>query len=331
LKLPHWRNALLLALLTSTASYAEGPGPLVLEATIPLGDIKGRIDHLAVDLTHKRLFVAELGNDSVGVIDLQARRVLRTMTGFAEPQGVGYSPLTDELYVANGGNGTVSIFRGEAFLPNGQVSLGNDADNVRIAEQTSQVLVGYGRGALAVIDARDHSRKADIRLEGHPESFQIVPGESRVLVNVPDTAEVAVIDLRAGTQTTSWPLGDLRGNFPMAVDPTMQTTWVVTRFPARLVAFDTHTGARKAVLYTCGDSDDVFADVRRHQLYVSCGSGHIEVWMLQEGRYSLLARLPTRSGARTALFVPELDRLYLAVRQSPGIPAAIQVYRPAAP
>ena len=54
--------------------------PLVLETKIPLGEVRGRID-----LARQRLFVAELGNDSVGVVDLAHRTVLRTLTGLHEP------------------------------------------------------------------------------------------------------------------------------------------------------------------------------------------------------------------------------------------------------
>lgn len=39
---------------------------LTVETKIPLGAVKGRIDHLAVDLARKRLLVAELCNDTVG-------------------------------------------------------------------------------------------------------------------------------------------------------------------------------------------------------------------------------------------------------------------------
>jgi hypothetical protein len=38
---------------------AEVP-PLQLDAKIPLGDVRGRIDHMAVDLARHRLFVAAL-------------------------------------------------------------------------------------------------------------------------------------------------------------------------------------------------------------------------------------------------------------------------------
>src|SRR5664279_1849642 len=83
--------------------WAAESSPLVLEAKIALGNVAGRIDHLAVDLGRQRLFVAELGNNSVGVIDLKERKVLRRITGLKEPQGVGLVSATDTLYVANAG------------------------------------------------------------------------------------------------------------------------------------------------------------------------------------------------------------------------------------
>ena len=69
--------------------------PHCLEAKIPLGPVSGRIDHLAIDLRRQRLFVAELGNDSVGVVDLANGKVMSTMRGFKEPQGIAYEPSTD--------------------------------------------------------------------------------------------------------------------------------------------------------------------------------------------------------------------------------------------
>jgi hypothetical protein len=47
-----------------------------------------------------------------------------------------------------------------------------------------------------------------------------------------------------------------------------------------------------------------------------------------EPGYRRLARVPTVSGARTSLFVPELDRLFVAVRAGSNEPAAIWVFRP---
>jgi len=115
--------------------------------------VKGRIDHLAVDAARQRLYVAELGNNSVGVVDLKERKLLRTLPGFREPQGIAYEPSSDTIYVANAGDGSVRLLHGEGLTPAGAIELGEDADNIRIDGHSHRVLVGYGSGALAVIDA----------------------------------------------------------------------------------------------------------------------------------------------------------------------------------
>lgn len=106
-----------LMMLADTAASAQSAdkGPLQLESKILLGDIRGRIDHMAVDLKRLRLFVAELGNDSVGVVDLANRSLIRTITGLNEPQGVGYESSTDALYVANARDGSVRLFEGNEY------------------------------------------------------------------------------------------------------------------------------------------------------------------------------------------------------------------------
>ena len=87
--------------------------------------MRGRTDHLAVDVARQRLFVAELGNGTVGVVELFHHSVLRTLTGLHEPQGVGYEPTTDTLYVANAADGAVQLFQGADLAPVGRIDLGD--------------------------------------------------------------------------------------------------------------------------------------------------------------------------------------------------------------
>ena len=190
--------------VASVAVSAAWAAPLVLEAKVPLGQVQGRIDHLAVDAARQRLFVAELGNDTVGVVDLAQHVVLRTLTGLHEPQGVGYEPTTDTLYVANAGDGAVQLFQGADLGSVGRIELGDDADNVRIDPSTHRVIVGYGKGALAIIDPVSRKKIGDIKLKGHPESFQITSDGSQGFVNVPDAHEIAAVNFRRARQTASW-------------------------------------------------------------------------------------------------------------------------------
>ena len=146
-----------------TALGAETP-PLQLEDKIPLGDVRGRIDHMAVDLARHRLFVAALGNNSLAIIDLATKRLDRLIGDLSEPQGVGYDPASDTLYVANAGDGSVRLFNGVDLSPSGRIELYSDADNIRIDSKAGRVFVGHGDGALAVIDASNREKIASASL-----------------------------------------------------------------------------------------------------------------------------------------------------------------------
>jgi DNA-binding beta-propeller fold protein YncE len=317
---------LLAASLMGPATAMAQSAPLVLETKIPLGAVSGRIDHLGIDVKRQRLFVAELGNDSLGVIDL-AGGTVRTTAGFSEPQGVAYVASADSVYIANGGDGSVRVLRADDLAPIGRIELGDDADNVRVDAPRNRVLVGYGKGALAVIDPATRTRAADIRLNGHPESFRVDETGARIFINVPDARAIEVADLAAGT-SRSWPTPGAGSNFPMAIDRDAHRVLVVFRSPPVLMALSSEDGHVVAKIATCGDADDVFVDAKRHRVYVSCGEGVVDVFAADAAGYRRLARVPTVSGARTSLFVPERDRLFVAVRTRSNEPAAIWVFRP---
>jgi DNA-binding beta-propeller fold protein YncE len=316
------------SLIISMPVAAQTPAPLELEGKMPLGSVSGRIDHLAIDLKRQRLFVAELGNDSIGVVNLAANRVQSTMLGLKEPQGIAYEPSTDTVYVANARDGSVRLLWAEDLTSKGRIDLGEDADNVRIDTARNRVLVGYGKGALAVIDPKSRKKISDIRLKAHPESFQIDDNTSRAFVNVPDAGEIAVVDLAKGEVIGAMPTQGHRANFPMAFDRDAHRVLVVFRSPSRLLILSATDDTVVADLDTCGDADDVFVDAKRHRVYVSCGAGSIDVFEERAGKYQRIGHVGTAAGARTSLFVPELDRFFLAVRGAGQEQAAIWVFRP---
>jgi YVTN family beta-propeller protein len=104
-----------------------------IEAKIPLGKVMGRIDHMAVDLGRQRLFVAELGNNSIGVVDLKERKVLRRIDGLKEPQGVAYVKSSDMLYVANASDESVRLFRAGDFAAAGRIELGETTPTIYVS------------------------------------------------------------------------------------------------------------------------------------------------------------------------------------------------------
>src|SRR5690349_5023931 len=168
--------------------------------TIPLQNVTGRIDHMDIDIPGQRLFVAELGNNSIDVIDLKTGKRLSSISGLHEPQGIVYIQDVNKIFVANGEDGTVQIFDSNTLSLIKTISLSSDADNMHYDAFQKLLYVGYGNGGLAVIDPLKNIVIDTIKLDGHPESFQISdelrPG---IFVNVPESNSISVIDAQNKT------------------------------------------------------------------------------------------------------------------------------------
>jgi DNA-binding beta-propeller fold protein YncE len=289
--------------------------------------VDGRIDHLAVDLAGKRLFVAALGNNTVEVVDLAAGRRVRSLAGFDEPQGVAYLADANRLVVANGGSGAVDLLDGGTLERASRVPLGGDADNVRYDAGTKTVYVAYGEGAIAAIDPASGVKSWEVRLSGHPEAFALESSSPRIYVDVPDSGHVAVIDRSRHTVEATWPVKGASANFPLALDEADHRLFVGCRHPARILVFDTTKGVQTGSLEIGGDVDDVFYDAARHRLYAAAGEGRVDVFDRSgTDAFTPAGRVATAPGARTCLYVPELGRLYVAVPHRGGQPAEIRVY-----
>ena len=313
--------------LFQVTPVAAQPGELLqLVQTIALPGVRGRIDHLDIDLDGGRLFVAALGNNTVEVVDLRTGRRSARIRDLREPQGLAYVPGAKRVFVASGGSGRVDVFAGDTLAPVGRIDGLEDADNVRYEPASERLYVGYG-GGLAVLEAPTIRLVNRIKLAGHPESFQLESTGSRIFVNVPDARQIAVIDRKQGNVAATWALGEVRANFPMALDEAQHRLLVATRRPAALLVFDTKSGKRVASVPIGGDADDLFFDDERKQIYAICGEGVITVVQQQDAdHYVAIGRVRTASGARTGLFVPEQRTLYVAVPVQQSTPAEIRVY-----
>ena len=307
-------------------AYAQPGEPLRLVGTVPMPQVEGRIDHMSIDVKGQRLFVAALGNNTLEVIDVKNHKQVHTISGLREPQGIAYLPTTNRLNVANGADGSLRVFDGSSFQLLHTIPYRDDADNVRYDSREDRFYVGYGSGALGVTD-KDGNKIADIKLDAHPESFQLETTGSRIFVNLPKSQKIAVIDRSTRAILATWTTGGPQSNYPMALDEANHRLFVVCRIPARLVVLDTLTGKVVQTVSAVGDCDDVFYDSARKRIYAIGGEGAISVFQQQDAdHYREIAKIPTVKGARTGFFSPDLGRLFVAARRAAGHPAEIRIY-----
>lgn len=308
--------------------HTYGLAYLHLIKAIELPGVRGRIDHIDEDTLHQIAYISALGNNTLEVVDLKAGRLIHTIHGLSEPQGVAYLPDQHQIFVANGGNGDCYFFDASTFHKTSTLHLSSDADDVRYDPSSRVIYVGYGQGGIALIDAITHQEVGTIALPVHPESFQFDASAHNIYVNLPDARLVGVADLVHRTLTKRWRRLIPESNFPMALDARGHRLFIGYRVPARLMVLNSRNGEAVSELPMTGDADDMYFDPQSKRLYVSGGGGQIDIFQqVNANSYQQIAEIPTRPGARTSLLVPSQSLFLLAERAESGKPAQVLLYR----
>src|ERR1700739_3555092 len=303
------------------------PAPLQLIQRIPMPGVSGRIDHFSPHPNSDIVIFAALGNDSVEIVNAFKGKLVRSLKGLDEPQGVLFVQRVDKMFAANAGNDTVKVFDAKTYAPRKTISLGekSDTDNLRYDEASKRVFVGIV-GGIAIIDPATEAHVGNLKGSGgHSESFQLEKKGSRLFVNVPEDGNVVnVIDRKTG-ELTKWGLNGVKANYPMALDEDDHRLFVVTRRPPFVMVLDTDTGKEVARVPVGGSCDDVYYDAERKRIYALGGEGFISVVQQNDpDHYTLSANIPSAVGVRTGIFFG--TSLYVGVPASGLEPAQIWNY-----
>jgi DNA-binding beta-propeller fold protein YncE len=302
--------------------------PLQLIQKIPVPGVAGRIDHFTASPKRRLLIFAALGNNSMEILNTFQGKVVQSVKGLNEPQGVLYVPGLDKIFVANAGSGEVKVYDGKTFALRKTIELGveSDTDNLRWDEDSKRVFVGVV-GGIVMIDAVTEARVGkDLKGSGgHSESFQLEKKGSRIFVNVPEDGSVVnVIDRKTG-EMNKWGLNGVKANYPMALDEDDHRLFVVTRRPPLLMVLDTDTGKEVARVPVGASCDDVYYDAERKRIYAIGGEGFVSVVQQNDpDHYAFSANIPSAVGVRTGIFYG--TSLYVGVPASGLEPAQIWNY-----
>ena len=324
----HW---LILAgfLLAGPAPAANAQSSLELIQTIALKGKAGKLDHLALDGKRGRLFLANTTNGTLDIVDLNAGKLLKQITGQPGIQGLAYAADLDRVFVGLGGGGLCNVFDGASYQLLRTVKFSDDTDNVRYDAARKQVFVAHAENALGVIDAQSYAIKADLKLPGPAEGFQIETSRPRLYLNVPSPSQVLLIDTDKKEIAASYPVKTAAGAHPQPLDEANKRVFIGCRKPSMVVVLDSETGKEITGLAVPQDIDDLFYDVKRKQLYASCGEGYLVVIrQMDADRYEVREKIETVKQAKTSLFDAATGRLYLAVpRQAGKDGPEIRVYK----
>jgi DNA-binding beta-propeller fold protein YncE len=319
--------------------HGQDKSPLKLIQKIPMPNVKGRIDHMDVDVKGKRLFVAGLENDTLEVVDLKAGKWSRSVPGLKTPQGVAYVPALNKVFVANENDDTLKVFRGDTLDLLTTIRLERGANRVTYDPHAKRLYVGYGgasakkdHGEVGVIDAEHDKHIGDIQVEVRPAEILVDKSGQTLFAFDSVASKIQVIDARKNQTLSTWPVNGQRPG-DGALDEATHRLFIGTRTPPAMIVMDTTSGKEVANLPTVEGMDGVYFDAPRKRVYVSGGRGFDvgSVFVYQQhdaDRYTQIGKIPTRPGAGTSFWSPDLNRYYVAAPANDKEEAAILVFEP---
>lgn len=337
------KRRLLLATVSLVCALAlmarsQDASPLKLVQKIPMPAVQDRLDHLGMDLTGKRLFIAALGDkqNTVEVVDLKSNTRTSSIPGQSKPQGIFYSSDFKKLFVANGTDGTCKIFDAQTFKLIQSLPIGDDADHVGYDPETKYLYVGFGdakSGGLAVIDTRTNKHMHDIKTDARPGGIKFDRSSPRIFVTLAGSDKLGVVDRKKVEQVTAWPVAGVPGNVALALDTRHRRLFAASRMPPILTVLDIDTGKTIKQLEGVPGIDDLWYDAARQRIYATGGRGFDvgSVYVYQQkgaDQYTLAGKVPTAPGAGTSLWVEELNRFYVAAPASENQEAQLLIFEP---
>ena len=305
---------------------------LTLKRTIDLPGVTGKFDHFALDRAGNRLFASAGGVHAVKVIDLVSGKVIESLGGIGKPHGLAWIASKGRLFVADGAKGELDVFEGTPLKRIAAIALSEDADDMVYDDQTHLLYVGHGGtdaahpARVGVVDTESLKLVAELFVASHPEALEFDPKHDRILVNVADSGQIAVIDGKSHAVTATWSLGPSKGNTPLAYDTAHDLLLVGCRTPAQIVVLDGKDGRVIAKASSDAGADDLFFDATARRAYLIAGLGAIDAYAVSAlGELAPVSVTHTATGAKTGL-LDEIDHaLYVGV---PGIDGAavVRVY-----
>jgi DNA-binding beta-propeller fold protein YncE len=318
---------------------AQDKQPLHLVQIIEMPNVKGRIDHIDVDVKGKRLFVAGLENGSIEVVDLQTGKWVKSIPGFHKPQGIAYVESLSKLFVASGDDGMLRVFHGDTLGLLDSIKLELGPNRVAYDAHGKLIYVGYGGkdagkdyGEIGIIDAQTDKHIADVQVAAHPAELLLDKSGNTLFVFVSTESKVQVIDTKNRKIVSAWTVSSQR-NGDGAFDEKNHRLFIGTRTPPEIIAIDSVSGKEVAHLPTVEGMDGVYFDGPHKRVYVSGGRGfdvgYVFVYEQKDSdRYEMIGKIPTRPGAGTSFWSPEFNRYYVAAPAHDNEQAAMLVFEP---
>jgi DNA-binding beta-propeller fold protein YncE len=293
--------------------------------SVDLPGYTGDFDHFAVDYDRNRVLLAAEDHGTLEVFDLKTSDHLRTVGGFGNPHSILVRRGVPTVFITDSSKLGPTIRNANSYSMRKSVPLTPGSDTAKYDPSTNILYVVTGgkdvdmkTANLEAVNPDTGAKLASLTFpDNHVEAMAFVDGDSRIFINLTQTNKLAVVDRKSMKIIATWPVPPAQQNAMVAFDPTQHRLYVVCRSPGVVVVMNSDTGSVIGTQPAPLRADEVQYDESTHRLYVPGGEGYMGIYDTSDPDHlKIVEKVTTAPGAKTALLIPAMHRLFLAV--SPG-------------
>jgi len=310
--------------LNTTGSFAQESSVKLIH-TIDLPGYTGDFDHFAADYDRNRLLLAAEDHGTLEVFDLKTSAHLRTVAGFGNPHSILVRKGVGTVFITDSAKQGPTIRDASTYVKKEAVPMtaGSDTSKYDPVANVLYIVTGGKDVDMKTANLEAFNPDSGAKLgsitfqDNHVEAMAFVNSDPRIFINLTQTNKIAVVDRKSMKVVAIWPVPPAQQNAMVAFDADQHRLYVVCRSPGMVVVMNSDTGSVVATQPAPLRADEVQYDEAKHRLYVPGGEGYMGIYDTSDKDHlKIVEKVTTAPGAKTALLIPEMHRLFLAV--SPG-------------
>jgi DNA-binding beta-propeller fold protein YncE len=299
---------------------------VALPVAPPLPGGREYFDYLMVDADARRLYVTH--GTEVDVLNADDYSLVGRIGGLQLCHAVLIIKELGKGFITDGEAQKVVIFDPKTLKVTGEVKTNQDDTDALVYDPASKYLFSINGNSktATVIDPVKETVVKLLDLGGAAE-FGVVDGQGTLFDNNEEKSDIAVIDTRALTIKTRWPVAPAGTAVALAMDTKNRRLFSAGRNPQFLVMMDADNGK---VIQSFPISSGVDADVFEPEtglVFASTREGMVHIFHEDSpDKLSEVQTLKTEYGAKTMAIDPKTHNIFLSTSDfdPPGPPTEKQ-------
>lgn len=269
----------------------------------------GGWDYIFADAASNKLYVSHGGQ--VNVLDKNTGDSIGVIPNTDGVHGIAVIHSLNKGFTSNGRSNNVTVFDLKTLAVTSTINVGQNPDAIFYDDFSKKIITCNGKSKdISIIDPVTNKVTGTIAVGGKPETA-VSDGAGNIYINNEDKSEIEMVNIATLTLVKSWPIAPGTSPSGLAID--RKAKRLFAGCDNKLLMVIDYTTGKTVSQVPIGDGcDGIVFDNALKTIYSSNGDGTLTIIKeINAGKFTVIANMPTKRGARTIALDESTHNLYL--------------------